>query len=149
MRQAAITFMIVAYLSILGCAAMPPDPRFAKQGQDYELSWSANDQNDTFDIKLTSKSKTPLCFSVDDWPDRLGEVAGGAGRASLTAVAFSAASTDTNFGFCVGKACTIVVAPFASIEGVIGYKEFGDTGTIKALRNKQLTYSISPYFCPH
>jgi hypothetical protein len=151
MRQQSlvlIIFVIAASLLILGCATRTPEPRLARQGQDYGLSWSPNDENGTFGIKLTSKSKTSLCFSVDDWPDRLGEVSGGAGRASLKAVDFSAASVDTNFGFCVGRACTIVVAPFASIEGVIGYKEFGNPDTVKTLRDKQLTYNISPFFCP-
>jgi hypothetical protein len=144
----AISLVIPVSLLILGCATRTPEPQLAQQGQDYELSWSPNDENGTFGIKLTSKSKTSLCFSVDDWPDRLGEVSGGAGRASLKAVHYAAPSADTNFGFCVGRACTIVVAPYATVEGIIGYKEFGDPGAIKALRNKQLTYNISPFFCP-
>ena len=149
-QQSLVLIILVIAVSplILGCATRTPEPRLARQGQDYELSWSANDNSAEFAINLASRSKTPLCFSVDDWPDRLGEVSGGAGRASLKAVDFSAASVDTNFGFCVGRACTIVVAPFASIEGVIGYKEFGNPDTVKTLRDKQLTYNISPFFCP-
>jgi hypothetical protein len=148
MKQAAISLVIAISSSILACATRTPEPRVAQQERDYELSWSANDDNSTFGIKLTSKSKIPICFSVDDWPNRLGEVSGGPGRASLKAVDFSAASADTNFGYCVGQACTIVVAPYASMEGVIGYKQFGDPDAIRALRNKQLTYDISPFFCP-
>jgi hypothetical protein len=144
MKQARL---LVIALSILGCTTRTPDPKFARQGQDYEFVWSANDNNVEFAIELASRTKTPLCFSVDDWPDKLGQVSGGPDRASLKAENFSAASADTNFGFCVGKDCTIVLAPNASIEGVIGYKEFGDPDAVRALRNKQLTYEIAPFFC--
>jgi hypothetical protein len=148
MKQAAILFVIAVILSILSCAINQPDPKFAQEGKDYELSWSANDDDSTFGLKLTSNSKTPLCISVDDWPDRMGQVSGGAGRASLTAVNFSAPSADTNFGYCVGKLCTIVIAPYSTINGVINYKEFGDPDKIKSLHDRQLSYGISPFFCP-
>ena len=102
-QQAATIFIFSLALGMASCAISAPDPKFAKEGKDYELSWSQNDESSTFGIKLTSKNGKPLCISVDDWPDKFGQVSGGAGRASLKAVDFSAPSVVTNFGFCAGK----------------------------------------------
>jgi len=147
MKTFTIAFVVAVVLHVAARATTVPAPKFAQIDKDYELSWSQNDDKGEFAITLKSTSKSRLCISVDDWPDRSGQISGGGARSSIKADNFSAASVDTNFGFCVGKLCTITIAPYGSISGVIGYKEFGDSSYIKSLHNKQLTYVISPYFC--
>jgi hypothetical protein len=116
-------------------------------GTDYAFVAQANDAEKRFDLTLISKSARPICLSVEDWPNALGESAGGGGRAVLRTTNQSLPAKDTNFGYCVGRTCELSVKPKKSLTGHINYSEFGDPALIKEDAGKRLEYQIHPYFC--
>lgn len=135
-------------LLVVACATSAiQQPSHASAGTDYDLIVQANDAQSRFDLTIISKTPRPICFSVEDWPNDLGQSAGGAGRALLHTGNGDLAASDTNFGYCVGAACELTVPPKQSLKGHINYREFGDPARIMADAGKRLEYQIKPYFC--
>ena len=135
-------------LFVVACTtnAVSP-PSHAIVGTDYDLVVQADDARSRFELTFISKTVRPVCFSVEDWPNNLGQSAGGGGRAMLHTSGGDLAASDTNFGYCVGAACKLTVLPGQSLKGHINYSGFGDPTRIAVDTNKRLDYQISPYFC--
>ena len=135
-------------LAAIGCATIAARRETrAFAATDYKLIVQANDPERRFDLTFLSNTSRPICFSLEDWPNNLGESAGGGGRALLHTATGDMPASDTNFGFCVGPACELHVQPKQSLKGYISYKEFGDPLRIASDASKRLEYRIKPYFC--
>jgi len=137
-------------LILLGgaCAKIsPPPPVYAEVPRDYKITVNSDDNAKRFEITLLSKSKYDICISVDDWPNNLGELAGGPGRAVLELDDRSLTPNDTNFGLCIGKRCTVRIKSHDKIRGFINYKEFGYSADVASSSKKSLAYFVKPYKC--
>lgn len=143
-----ITLIVaVAGLSAACVSTAAREPSHAVGGADYELVVQSNDVENRLDLIFNSKTARALCFSVEDWPNTLGQSAGGGGRALLHMRGRALPASDTNFGYCVGPTCEIRVEPKHSLKGHVNYSEFGDAAEIRADPAKRLQYQIRPYFC--
>jgi len=131
-----------------GCAASAlPVIEFAKPSIDYVLDVSDHPDRNVFTVSLRSTSERNICISVDDWPNRYGNISGGSGRAELIFNDGVIPSTDTNFGYCSGSACIITLKPNSTISADVNYAEFGPVDTISKIKNKRMVYKISPSYC--
>ena len=141
--------LITGALSITSCASSAiQESSSAVAGSDYALNVEPNDAASRFELTLTSKSARRICFAVDDWPNSLGQVTGGGGRALLRMDGQELPAAETNFGYCVGQSCQVQVQAGTTVSGYINYKEFGAPDRIRASSNKTLEYQVRPYFCP-
>jgi hypothetical protein len=143
-RSAAIA--LVSCIPLLACAATSrgADVSFVPSSE-YELSISPNLAQQTFDLTLRSKSQTSICIDLDQWPNNLGQVAGGGERAKVIASGRTFPAVDHNFGYCIGKDCQIRVSAGGYLEGHIGFSEFPGWNWQRDLRNSHVVFLIKPW----
>lgn len=143
----ASLWAVVAFAPV-GCTKPLSGPvRFVDAPQDYEVKVTPMDTESRFAVELISHSSRDLCMGIDDWPNALGQISGGPERAKVFADGRAFPAADTNFGYCVGKTCTLRIKPRQTLRGVIGYKEFGEPREIAALNGKRLEYHVRPFIC--
>ncbi len=143
-----LTILAAAVVSCVSCAgSRAQQTSTAIADRDYILTVKPNDAASRFDLALSSRSPKQLCLSVDDWPNSLGQVTGGGGRALLKLNGQDIPATETNFGYCVGKTCQTVLQPKKVLTGSVNYKEFKDPQTLRDTSSKTLQYQVHPYFC--
>lgn len=120
--------------------SVPPAPHFRLVIKDHPKEYR-------FVVNLISLDDRPLCLGVDQWPNELGQLDTGSKRATLKSDEGAYPARNENFGYCVGDACIIHVAPGSTLTGFIGYKEFGGPKTIARLTKRRLVFPVSTWIC--
>jgi len=112
---------------------------------DYSLSIVANDAEQRFDIELESQTSKPLCLSVDDWPNGLGEMHYSSGHVFARVGEQRYAIRDQNFGYCIGSRCSHRIEPGQRLRGLVSYAEF--PGASLSGGSSDLIFPLVPHFC--
>jgi len=88
------------------------------------LQIEANAEARRFDISLQSSSTKPLCVSIHNWPNTLGEMHYSADHVFAEISGDRYSIRDQNFGYCVGNQCSHRIEPGAILSGFVSYAEF-------------------------
>ena len=137
---------LVALLSAIVLSACASSAR-NKAPPMYDLVIKDNVEQRRFELMLVSTDERSICFEVEKWPNKHGQVSGGSWRAILISGEQKFSAPDTNFGFCPGGCGIIVVSPGETLRGFIPYSEFGDPVQIAQLQDRRLEYLIVPRIC--
>ena len=103
-----------------------------------------------FVLSLKSLDDRPLCIYVEKWPNQKGQLHFGSRWVKLKSPNGTYPAKDENFGYCVdehGKHCLIYIAPRSTLNGFIGYEQFGNPAVIEKLSRRQLDFPVSPSVC--
>ena len=136
--------LLIAALAACAAAARTTQPAAAN---DYSLDVRKDAASGTFLLSLTSRSTRPLCLGRDNWPSRVGRLHMGSQIAQVVVGSQSYPADDDNFGYCMGRGCTIRIEPGRSLRGHIAFSEFVGWNWRETLEQARLVFSVSPRTC--
>ena len=142
-RVAKMTrFSVLLLILATGCASPQPLHHTA----DFELKIEDVPDLERFDLQLHAKD-SPICLGVNQWPDQFGRVDMSSPRAVVFTNSGRFEARNFNFGYCIGRSCTIRIAPRSQLNGFVAYSEFPSGSEIRASTRRRLEYAIYPYSC--
>ncbi len=98
-----------------------------------------------FELELTAGA-IPICFSVEQWPDRDGRVDTGS-LAQVVTEAGRFEARSHNFGYCLGGCGEIRVEPRGHLAAFISWDEFPEAARLSAASTRRLDFAFQPYVC--
>jgi hypothetical protein len=142
-------FIAFVLLSLFSMSA-DPNHRNHSAAPHYRFEITDRPAEKRFALTLKSQDDRPLCIYVEKWPNQKGQVHFGRTWVKLESAEDTYAARDENFGYCIddsGKPCLLKILPGATLEGFIGYEQFGDPIVIAGLTHRKLHFPVSPQVC--
>jgi hypothetical protein len=136
-------------LTIAGCRSTSV-PVVSHSAPRYRIDVVDEVQQKKFRLALVSEEKSPICVTLEGWPNKGGEVFSGSQRMSLE-IPGQPPISGKSFKFaisCPGGCGYHVVKPGRELEGFIGYEQFDKPEEWSALPNKRLIFATSVHWCP-
>ena len=140
-------WMLTAILpGVIACAGSDWLPPLVPP-EAFEVQIKENPELRRFDIRLVSRVRYSICITQDQWSNGLGQLESSARLTKLRSGDIVLTAKESNFGFCTGPQCRLRIPPGESLEGFIGFDQFGDPVRIAALPNKRLEFGADPVRC--
>lgn len=112
---------------------------------DFTLAIRDAPERQRFELELTAGA-APICFTIEQWPDRHGRVdTGRIAHVSTETGRFEA--SNENFGYCPGGCGEIRVEPRARLSAFVAYDQFPAGASLSLAAVRRLDYDFHPYSC--
>lgn len=113
----------------------------------FRLSITPNDALGRFDVLLESEDAHPLCLTIEQWPNPLGQLGGWKGQAKVVLADAELSSKLNNFGYCPINCTGLTITRKQPLHGFIAYDQFASPEPLATVADKRLVFDVQPSVC--